>query len=88
MDDDCALLDRRRPAPLWRNATADAEISQKVLAETLRDLEREGLVTRTVVAQMPAHVEYKLSPHGESVREIIGAMRAWGRSHLERTQDT
>lgn len=64
------------------------EISQKVLTETLRDLEREGLINRTVVSQMPPHVEYKLSSHGESVREIINAMRAWGRSHLERRHNT
>jgi|CXWL01.1.fsa_nt_gi DNA-binding HxlR family transcriptional regulator len=58
------------------------EISHKVLTETLRNLEREGLVTRTVVSEMPAHVEYALSPYGESVRPIIEAMRLWGRGHL------
>lgn len=64
------------------------EISHKVLTETLRTLEREELVVRTVVSETPAHVEYSLSPHGESVRPIIDAMRAWGRSHLERSPVT
>lgn len=60
------------------------EISPKMLAETLRDLEREGLITRTVISELPPHVEYSLSPHGQSVRPILEAMRAWGRGHLGR----
>ena len=60
------------------------EISHKVLTETLRDLEREGLLTRTVISEMPTHVEYALSAHGESVAPLIEAMRAWGRGHLAR----
>jgi DNA-binding HxlR family transcriptional regulator len=58
------------------------EISHKVLTETLRDLEREGLIVRTVRSEMPAHVDYALSTHGDTVRPIIEAMRSWGRSHL------
>ena len=58
------------------------EISHKMLTETLRNLECEGLVTRTIISDKPAHVEYALSPHGESVRLVIEAMRAWGRAHL------
>lgn len=61
------------------------EISHKVLSETLRDLEREGLITRTVISEMPLHVEYALSSHGESVRPILEAMRTWGRGHLLRS---
>lgn len=60
------------------------EISHKVLTETLRDLEREGLITRTVISEMPAHVEYKISRYGESVRPLIEAVREWGREHLDR----
>jgi DNA-binding HxlR family transcriptional regulator len=59
------------------------EISHKVLTETLRDLERQGLVIRTVISELPAHVEYSLSPYGENVRPIIGAARG----HLERTPE-
>jgi len=60
------------------------DISHKVLADTLRNLEREGLVTRTVHALAPSHVEYNISPYGESVRPLIEAVRTWGRSHIER----
>lgn len=60
------------------------DISHKVLAETLRHLEQEGLVRRTVHSQAPSHVEYTLSMHGESVRPLIHAVRLWGREHLAR----
>lgn len=60
------------------------EISHKVLTETLRDLEREGLITRIVLSESPAHVEYRLSSHGETVKPLIEATRIWGRNHLDR----
>ena len=59
-------------------------ISHKVLTETLRNLEHEGLITRTVHALAPSHVEYRISEYGESVRPLIHAVRMWGRAHLER----
>jgi len=59
------------------------DISHKVLASTLQGLEREGLVCRTVFAEVPPRVEYRISAHGESVRPLIQAVRAWGREHLE-----
>lgn len=58
------------------------EISHKVLAATLRDLEREGLITRKVYAEVPPRVEYRLSTHGETVRPIIEAVRSWGHVHI------
>ncbi|HYM70880.1 MAG TPA: helix-turn-helix domain-containing protein [bacterium] len=59
------------------------DISPKVLAATLRGLEQEGLICRTVYAEVPPRVEYRISGHGESVRPIIEAVRAWGHEHLE-----
>jgi DNA-binding HxlR family transcriptional regulator len=58
-------------------------ISHKVLAATLRDLEHEGLISRTVYAEVPARVEYRISDHGETVRPILQTVRAWGQQHLE-----
>lgn len=58
------------------------EISHKVLTETLRNLEEEALIVRTVHSLAPSHVEYRLSEHGQSVRPLIDAVRAWGRQHL------
>src|SRR6185436_16498225 len=59
------------------------DISHKVLAATLRNLEQEGLISRTVYPEVPARVEYSISDHGESVRPIIQAVRLWGHEHLE-----
>ena len=59
------------------------DVSHKVLTETLRNLETEGLIVRTVHAIAPSHVEYEISAHGESVRPLMHAVRHWGRSHLE-----
>lgn len=59
------------------------DISHKVLAATLRSLEHEGLISRTVYPEVPARVEYRISDHGESVRPIIQAVRAWGHEHLD-----
>jgi len=59
------------------------DVSQKVLTETLRNLETEGLVCRTVFPEVPPRVEYSISGHGQSVRPLIKAVRAWGQDHLE-----
>lgn len=59
------------------------EVSHKVLTETLRNLEDEGLIVRTVHTLAPSHVEYALSPHGETVRPLMHAVRGWGRRHLD-----
>lgn len=53
-------------------------ISQKVLIDSLRSMEEDGLVTRTVYPEVPPRVEYSLSPLGESMRPIIQAMEQWG----------
>lgn len=53
-------------------------ISQKVLTDSLRSMENDGIVTRTVYPEVPPRVEYALSELGESMRPIIDAMEAWG----------
>ena len=53
-------------------------ISQKVFTDSLRSMEEDGLVTRTVYPEVPPRVEYSLSPLGESMRPIIQAMEQWG----------
>ena len=52
-------------------------ISQKVLTDSLRSMEADGLITRTVYPEVPPHVEYALSELGETMRPIIGAMEQW-----------
>ena len=63
-----------------------AGISQKVLTESLRALEEDGLITRTVYPEVPPRVEYALSPLGETMRPILDAMEDWGRSYQDQTE--
>ena len=58
-------------------------VSHKMLASTLRNLEREGLVTRTVYPEVPPRVDYSVSGYGRSVRPVVEAIRGWGRQHLD-----
>lgn len=53
-------------------------ISQKVLTDSLRSMEADGIITRTVFPEVPPHVEYALSELGESLRPIINDMAKWG----------
>lgn len=55
-----------------------AEISQKVLTQNLRDMERDGLVVRKVFAEVPPRVEYTLSELGDSLRSVIEVLAHWG----------
>ena len=56
-------------------------ISQKVLTDSLRSMEEDGIVTRTVYPEVPPRVEYALSELGESIRPIIDAMAEWGNNY-------
>jgi len=53
-------------------------ISQKVLTDSLRSMEADGIITRTVFPEVPPRVEYALSQLGESMRPIIKSMEEWG----------
>lgn len=53
-------------------------VSPKTLAQRLRELEGQGLVTRTVYPEVPPRVEYALTEKGRNLEEIIDAMRRWG----------
>lgn len=53
-------------------------ISQKVLTQSLRSMEADGLIIRTVYAEVPPRVEYSLSELGETMRLILDAMEKWG----------
>lgn len=57
-------------------------ISQKMLTQTLRGLERDGLVLRTVYAEVPVRVEYALTEAGRTLLEPLAALQAWAVEHL------
>lgn len=58
-------------------------ISQKVLTDSLRSMEKDGIITRTVYPEVPPHVEYALSDLGETMRPILEAMQTWGNRYKE-----
>jgi DNA-binding HxlR family transcriptional regulator len=57
-------------------------ISQKMLTQTLRELERNGIVHRTVFPEVPPHVEYELTALGHSLSDPIAAVRDWAEQHI------
>lgn len=72
---------RMRP---WRfnELRRDLEgVIQKVLTDSLRAMEDDGIITRTVYPEVPPRVEYALSPLGESMRPILDAMAKWGEEY-------
>lgn len=75
----------RRP---WRfnELKKDLEgISQKVLTDSLRSMEADGIITRTVYPEVPPRVEYALSELGESMRPIIKAMEIWDTEYKKKS---
>ena len=78
------LILRNLLARPWRfnERTKDlAGISQKVLSDSLRSMEEDGLVARTVYPEVPPRVEYRLTDLGESLRPILDAMQRWGEGY-------
>ncbi|HEY0259465.1 MAG TPA: helix-turn-helix domain-containing protein [Lacisediminihabitans sp.] len=57
-------------------------VSQKMLTQTLRALEHDGLVTRTVFAEVPPRVQYELTELGETLREPLKALEDWATTHM------
>lgn len=61
-------------------------ISGKVLTETLRDLERDGLVARHAYAEIPPRVEYELTDLGRTLSAPLGALGRWAEEHYEQVE--
>lgn len=61
-------------------------ISQKMLTQTLRDLECNGLVARTVYPDMPPRVEYDLTPLGQTLVEALMVLRDWANEHYHEVE--
>ena len=67
--------------------TTIAGVSQKMLTQTLRELERDGLVRRTVTAQVPVRVDYELTTLGRTLVPVLRALKDWSETHIEEILD-
>lgn len=56
-------------------------ISQKVLTSNLREMEADGLITRTVYPEVPPRVEYELTPLGKTLKPVLDSLWSWGESY-------
>jgi DNA-binding HxlR family transcriptional regulator len=61
-----------------------AGVSQKMLTQTLRTLERDGLITRTVTAAVPVRVDYALTPLGHDLFPVMLTIKKWAESNMDR----
>jgi DNA-binding HxlR family transcriptional regulator len=57
-------------------------LSQKMLSQTLKSLERDGLVNRKAIATVPVTVEYSITPLGETLTATLDALRLWAEAHI------
>ena len=64
-----------------------AGVSQKMLTQTLRTLERDGLVSRTVTPSVPVRVDYELTALGHSLLEPIKHLKAWAEDHVPEVRE-
>ena len=62
-------------------------VSQKMLTQQLKEMERDGLLTKTIYPEVPPRVEYSLTPRGESLFPILQTMHEWAEDHLELEED-
>jgi len=62
------------------------DVTQKMLTQQLRELERDGIVERKVYQQVPPKVEYSLSAYGETLRPVLHELCKWGERHMKRSR--
>ena len=60
-----------------------AGVSQKMLTQTLRSLERDGLVEREITASVPVRVDYRLTELGTSLLPLVAAIKSWAEQHMD-----
>lgn len=58
------------------------DITQRMLTKQLRELEDAGLISRTVYAEVPPRVEYRLTEAGQALAPVVAALKTWGEAHL------
>ena len=81
----CALADG--PQRYTELARRIAGVSQKMLTQTLRTLERDGLLTREVTPSVPVRVDYALTPLGTSLMGVVRQIKAWAEANMDAVRD-
>lgn len=74
-----ALRDEPKRFGVLRREIGD--ISQRMLTETLRHLQRDGFIARRVIPVTPPQVEYRLTPMGQSLQAALGSLAEWASAH-------
>jgi DNA-binding HxlR family transcriptional regulator len=64
-----------------------AGISQKMLTQTVRALERDGIIARTAHPSVPVRVDYRLTPLGETLLPVMRQIKAWAEQHIEEVEE-
>ncbi|MCM1976907.1 helix-turn-helix domain-containing protein [Streptomyces sp. G1] len=64
-----------------------AGVSPKMLTQTLRALERDGILTRQVTPSVPVRVDYELTPLGHSLALLLMAVKDWAETHIEQVHE-
>jgi len=72
----------RRTASVWDPAKKIPEISIKMFTQTVRELEKDGLIQRTVYPEVPPRVDYTLTPEGQSLDSILKSLDTWGKERF------
>ncbi len=57
-------------------------VTQRTLTNQLRQLEKDGLITRTIYPEVPPRVEYSITEFGNSLRPVLHALKSWAESHM------
>ncbi|MFJ8995704.1 winged helix-turn-helix transcriptional regulator [Streptomyces sp. NPDC102279] len=78
-----ALADARGPMRYSDLGRKIAGVSPKMLTQTLRSLERDGIVSRTVTPSVPVRVDYELTPLGGNLSCLLTAVKDWAEHHIE-----
>lgn len=85
----CLIINALTPGPLRYSDIARklAGVSPKMLTQTLRSLERDGLVSRTVTPSVPVRVDYELTELGRSLAQMMTAVKNWAETHIEEVRE-
>ncbi|WP_265446722.1 winged helix-turn-helix transcriptional regulator [Flexivirga meconopsidis] len=81
----CAVAER--PMRYGEITRAVAGVSQKMLTQTLRGLERDGLLSREVTPTVPVTVTYSMTPLGESLHTVVEGIKDWAETHMDQIND-